>query len=158
MSPPPVTSPEGEGGDLFAKLQGQIVVSELQDTSPPPPKYSHTPTPRPPPGRGESYWLLELWNVGQFLFLQDSPPPLTYPGGEEGGGLNWWIAGSGYKLTQPTCRERTHFSRQTGGGQGVYNCECGIDFKGTVRSKTRATQEEKVNTQHLKFTRAKHIG
>jgi hypothetical protein len=51
--------------------------------------------------------------------LPPGPPPPTSPEGGGGGVTDCWnvgklFAGSNYKLTQPTCRERTHFSRQIG--------------------------------------------
>jgi hypothetical protein len=83
-----------------------------------------------------------------------SPPPPTSPEGEGGRVTDCWnvgefCRGSGYKLTQPTCGERTHFSRQTGGGRGVLNKIFGY-FKGTVRSKNKSMQKDKNDTQHLR--------
>jgi hypothetical protein len=56
------------------------------------------------------------------------PPPPDLPRGGGGGGLiDCWnvgkvFAGSDYKLTQHTCGERTHFSRELaklGGGGSI---------------------------------------
>ncbi len=61
------------------------------------------------------------------------------------------------QLTQPTCGERTHFSRQTGGWAGVYCFKDGNNLKGQYVVKTRAAQEEKKTTHNIKnFVKAEY--